>query len=139
MYTKLLIPIALDHDALIPEKIAQARHMMAPGGRITLLTVLENVPGYVSEFVTVKMENHLTVQVRERLEAAAGGADDIACEIRTGKAGVEIAAYAEQAGSDLIIIGSHKPGLQDYFLGSTAARVVRRATCSVLVVRPSPA
>jgi len=36
---------------------------------------------------------------------------------------------------DLIIVGSHKPGLQDYLLGSTAARVVRHAMCSVLVGR----
>ena len=37
--------------------------------------------------------------------------------------------------ADLIIIASHKPGFQDYFLGSTAAKVVRHAPCSVLVVR----
>ena len=42
---------------------------------------------------------------------------------------------AEDDKVDLIIIASHKPGLQDYFLGSTAARVVRHASCSVLVVR----
>ena len=38
--------------------------------------------------------------------------------------------------TDLISkIASHQPGLQDYFLGSTAAKVVRHATCSVLVMR----
>jgi len=42
---------------------------------------------------------------------------------------------AQEKGVDLIIIASHRPGLQDYFLGSTAAKVVRHAKCSVLVIR----
>ncbi len=32
-------------------------------------------------------------------------------------------------------IGSHRPELKDYLLGPNAARVVRHANCSVLVVR----
>jgi nucleotide-binding universal stress UspA family protein len=35
----------------------------------------------------------------------------------------------------LIIIGSHSPSMQDYLLGPNAARVVRHANCSVLVIR----
>ena len=33
------------------------------------------------------------------------------------------------------MIASHKPGFSDYFIGSTAARIVRHAQCSVLVTR----
>jgi hypothetical protein len=40
-----------------------------------------------------------------------------------------------QKSAELIIVASHQPELQNYFLGSTAAKVVRHATCSVLVVR----
>ena len=40
-----------------------------------------------------------------------------------------------ETNADLIVINSHKPGVEDYFLGSTASRVVRRAPCSVLVLR----
>ena len=47
----------------------------------------------------------------------------------------KILETAEDEGADLIIIASHQPGIQDYFLGSTAARVVRHAQCSVLVTR----
>lgn len=47
---------------------------------------------------------------------------------------------AEQQHSDLIVIGSHgRTGLAHVFLGSVAERVVRHATCPVLVVRlPHP-
>jgi len=135
MYANVLIPVALDHEALVPDKIALARRLLADGGRITLLTVLESIPGFVAEFVTVKSENHLVEAVRSKLEQAADGADDIACAVTTGKAGVEIASFAADRGCDLIVVGSHRPGMQDYFLGSTAARVVRRAHCTVMVVR----
>jgi nucleotide-binding universal stress UspA family protein len=37
---------------------------------------------------------------------------------------------------DLIVIGSHGYGGLDRVLGTTAARVVNHALCSVLVVRP---
>ncbi len=43
--------------------------------------------------------------------------------------------FARENGIECIIIGSHKPGLSDYFLGSTAARVVRHADCAVHVHR----
>jgi len=42
---------------------------------------------------------------------------------------------AEEIDADLIVIASHEPGFSDYFLGSTAARVVRHAHCSVFVMR----
>lgn len=137
MYRNILIPVALDHEALIGDKLALARRLLADGGTITLLTVLESIPGFVSEFVTVKAENHLVQAIREKLEATAGGAADVTVDVATGKAGVEIATYADDKGCDLIVVGSHRPGLQDYFLGSTAARVVRRAPCTVIVARDS--
>ncbi|MBN2906858.1 MAG: universal stress protein [Rhodobacteraceae bacterium] len=55
--------------------------------------------------------------------------------IATGKAYEEILHAAHEAGTDLIIVGSHKPDLRDYLLGPNAARVVRHSDCSVYVVR----
>ena len=47
----------------------------------------------------------------------------------------EILRIAEEIGCDLIVMASHRPELRDYLLGPNAARVVRHAACSVLVVR----
>jgi len=135
MHSHILIPVALDHETIVPAKIALARKLLAGGGRITLLTVLENIPGFVSEFVTVKSENELTTGVRAKLDAVADGHGDIETVIRLGKPGVQIVMYAEENKVDLIIVGSHKPGVSDYFLGSTAARVARRAPCAVYIQR----
>ena len=47
-----------------------------------------------------------------------------------------LAALEEaEASADAIVIASHRPDLSDYLLGSTAARVVRHAQCTVLVLR----
>ena len=135
MHKKILIPVALDHAPLVARKIEAARHMLAPGGQITLLTVLEQIGGFVAEFVTVKPENHLSARVLERLREAADGAEDIDCKVISGKPGVQITKYAKDAGCDMIIVGSHSPGQEDYHLGSTASRVVRRAHCTVHVLR----
>jgi nucleotide-binding universal stress UspA family protein len=47
----------------------------------------------------------------------------------------EILGVAEEAEADLVVVGSHRPAMKDYLLGTNAARVVRHARCSVLVAR----
>lgn len=135
MYRHILIPVALDHEAMVGRKIETARPLLAEGGKISLLTVLEQVPGFVAEFIDLKPENHLTQRVKQRLDDVAGGAEDIETSVSTGKPGVKIAEFARENDVDLIIVASHHPGAQDYFLGSTAARVARRAPCSVFILR----
>lgn len=135
MHKHIVIPVALDHEDLVPGKIEVARRLLDPNGRITLLTVLESIPAFAAEFVTVKSENHLTQRVQERLEEVASDYEGIETRVITGKAGVRIVQFAEEEGADLIIVGSHHPGAQDYFLGSTAARVARRAPCAVYILR----
>ena len=55
--------------------------------------------------------------------------------LRKGNIYTGILETAEKVEADLIIIGSHRPTMSDFLLGPNAARVVRHAECSVLVVR----
>jgi nucleotide-binding universal stress UspA family protein len=55
--------------------------------------------------------------------------------VREGRPATVILEYASEIGADLIVLNAHDPGLARYFLGSVASRVVRRANCSVHVVR----
>ncbi|HEX8951057.1 MAG TPA: universal stress protein [Polyangia bacterium] len=49
----------------------------------------------------------------------------------------EICAAADAVGADLIVIGTHgRGGLSHALLGSVAEKVVRKAPCPVLTVRP---
>jgi len=135
MYKNIFIPVALDHEQNINEMISVAQRLMSDGGKITLVGVVEQVPDYVAEYATVKSDTSVKSHMTERLQAIAAQHSDIEVAILSGKPGVVIADWAETSKADLIIIGSHRPGVQDYFLGSTASRVVRRAPCAVMVLR----
>ena len=135
MYKNILIPVALDHGSDVSDEIKVARRLLSEGGKITLLSVVEQVPGYVAEYVTVKPESKILNEVGARLEAITEGQPDLIHVEVSGNPGVEITNFADKCGAELIVVGSHRPGLQEYFLGSTASRVVRRAPCAVLVLR----
>ncbi len=54
-----------------------------------------------------------------------------------GPAFVEIVRYAREHEIDLIVLGTHgRSGLAHVLLGSVAEKVVRKASCPVLTVRP---
>jgi len=135
MFKKILIPIALDHDTDIAGTIAIAERLKEKGGAITLVGVVENIPDYVAEYVTIKPRTTLESDIKKKLRELADAHGGLAVSVLCGKPGVVIAEMAEETGADLIVIGSHRPGVQEYFLGSTASRVVRRAPCAVMVVR----
>lgn len=59
-------------------------------------------------------------------------------EIRQGAAFVEIIRYAKEQDVDLIIATTHgRSGLAHVLIGSVAERIVRKAPCPVLTVRPA--
>lgn len=58
-------------------------------------------------------------------------------ETRQGPPFLEIVRYAQEAEIDLIVLGTHgRTGLAHILLGSVAEKVVRKAPCPVLTVRP---
>jgi nucleotide-binding universal stress UspA family protein len=57
--------------------------------------------------------------------------------LRDGIPFVEIVRYAKENHADLIVMGTHgRSGLAHVLLGSSAEKVVRKASCPVLTVRP---
>jgi nucleotide-binding universal stress UspA family protein len=55
--------------------------------------------------------------------------------VRLGSVYGEVLAEAEAIGADLVVVGSHRPSMATYLLGSNASTIVRHARSSVLVVR----
>jgi nucleotide-binding universal stress UspA family protein len=50
----------------------------------------------------------------------------------------KIVEHAEKEGADLIVLSTHgRTGLDQFMLGSVAQRVVSRAPCPVLSIRPT--
>ncbi len=57
--------------------------------------------------------------------------------IRVGKPFIEIVEISKSENADLIVISSHgRTGMDHVLFGSTADKVVRKAPCPVLTVRP---
>ncbi|QDX40183.1 universal stress protein [Salarchaeum sp. JOR-1] len=58
--------------------------------------------------------------------------------VRSGVPRTVILEYAEEAGVDMIVMGTHgRTGLDHYLIGSVTEKVVRRAPVPVVSVRPS--
>jgi nucleotide-binding universal stress UspA family protein len=134
MYKKILVPMALDHG-LSPRTLQVAQTLRAEGGEVIALHVHEALQGSVSVYVD---EDTITAgfeKAKALLDEKLAGTENITPVIVKGHSARTIIDYAGENGVDCIVIGSHKPGLRDYFLGSTAARVVRHADCAVHVLR----
>jgi nucleotide-binding universal stress UspA family protein len=74
-------------------------------------------------------------ETAEALEISAAALPGVKTHLASGHPGRYIIDYANENDIDCIIIASHKPGLENFFLGSTANRVVRHARCSVHILR----
>ncbi len=109
---------------------------MDKDGTILVVNVVEDMPGYLVSDLTVDLivaaRKDAETQLTE-LRRKVGIEADI--EIRQGSPAREILAAAKDEGADLIIVASHIPDLSNYLIGATADRVVRHATCSVLIDR----
>jgi universal stress protein F len=135
MYKNILVAIALDHSPSTARALDIARALGADGASITALNVLEEVPTYVAHYLPADNNENRQSEAEAALKAELGGIADVKPVVVSGHAGRTIVEYAAGHDVDCIVIASHRPGLQDYFLGSTAGRVVRHATCAVHVVR----
>ncbi len=87
-----------------------------------------------------RMEGEMIADAEKRMAefAAKKGTSAVPVETRVsvGEAMWEICHMAEREHADLIIMGSHgRTGLSHVVLGSVAERVVRHASCPVLVAR----
>jgi nucleotide-binding universal stress UspA family protein len=136
MYKAIMVPIDLSQAEKGKAIIEVAKQLGGEATRMVLVNVVVGIPTYVAAELPGGIIEKAKEDARSDLEAmakAAGVKADV--EVRSGTPATAILAAAEEKGTDLIIIASHQPGLQDYLLGSTAARVVRHAKCSVLVVR----
>jgi universal stress protein F len=136
MYKTILIPVDLGHTEAVSKMIDVARKLGDSNARIALCNVLWDIP----EYVLVELPQEIGTKAEEEAEAglteiaAKNGLDPDIHIVHEQPAGA-IMGLAEKLGAELIVVASHKPGLQDLFIGSTAARIVSHAKCCVHVIR----
>lgn len=135
MYSNILVPISFDSDRDSAGALEIAEAILADGGKITLIHVMEQIPSYAVSYVPQDYltESHRAIEA-ELAEMATSVSGGKAVVIK-GHSGRSILDYADTNGTDCIVIASHRPAMQDIFLGSTATQIVRHAKCAVHVIR----
>ena len=116
------------------------------GAELVLVHVYMDLPAYpeitAGQVVAIYEEQRAWIEAAlERLARAARGEGLLArAVLRTGPAASTIAETAKDEGADLLVVGTHgRSGLDRLILGSVAERVVRLASCPVLVVKSAEA
>ncbi len=134
MYRTILVPLALDHG-LSDTLFATARRLCAEDGQIHALHVVEAAYGIAQATQEANYAKAAVDRARALLRSRVAQQTDLQSHLIEGHVYRSILDFAGAHGVDCIVMGSHRPGLSDYLIGSTAARVVRHANCAVHVHR----
>ena len=141
MYKSILLAIDLPNretqGKALETAVSLARNFSA---KLTVMTVVPDFGmAIVGTFFPDGFEEKALAATQAELEAYVKDKvpDDMGARsiVAHGTIYSEILRVAKEMAADFIIVASHRPELQDYLLGPNAARVVRHADCSVLVVR----
>lgn len=131
MYKNLLLPLAYRPGHHPEAEIRAARAIAAPGARVTLVHVIGAVPEFQIEQGATRAA--LAQIVARDLERIAEGFVQAEVEVLEGDPAETIVDLARRSGVDCIVLAPHRTETGEY--GSTAAQVVRRAPCTVHLVR----
>ena len=135
MYKNILVPVSFEADRNAQGAMEIAQALCSDDGVITCLHVLEKLPKYATEYLPAGYLESAKAEIVEGLKSLVDGIPNATTMVVEGHSSRSILAHADNNDVDLIIVASHQPGMQDYLLGSTAAKVVRHAKCAVHVLR----
>lgn len=141
MYKNVLLAVDLGEDLSWQRALPEALTLLR--GSDGVLHIMTVVPDFgmtiVGSFFPQDYEKKALKEANDRLHAFVSdhvpAGTKVQHIVKHGAPAEEILATSKEAPTDLIVIGSHRPGMDHALLGSVASRVVSRATCSVLVVR----
>jgi nucleotide-binding universal stress UspA family protein len=141
MYKNILLTVDLSDDGSWVKAAPTAVEMCkAFGADLHLLTVVPDMgTPLVEEFFPKNFEEEMAKSAAAMIADFANNQfpADLKPQVHIASGSIykEILRVAEETKADAIVMASHRPELSDYLLGPNAARVVRHANCSVMVVR----
>ncbi len=141
MFSTIVVPI----DLAEPESSGRALNAairMARGYDATMHVVsvvpdmgMSIVGGYFPKGFEQKALDDTKIRLKAFLEDTVSADVKVKGHVVHGAIYQQILQIADTLEADLIVMASHRPAMRDYLLGPNAARVVRHARQSVLVVR----
>jgi nucleotide-binding universal stress UspA family protein len=140
MYRRILLAVDLADEAENPRGLAEALELAnLSRGELRLVNVQPLLPATFMEYVPADFDAEQERRAQEALAEVAAKiplpAERLSTAVASGGVYHELLREATEWGADLIVVGSHRPVMSDYLLGSNAKTIVRHAQCSVLVVR----
>lgn len=141
MYKRILVPIDTDSETSWSQALPKAIDLAkAWGAHLTLMTVAPDmgyptVAQYLPEDTNKRLIEHARKALEDLQEKEVPNSVESDVVVAQGSVYDQILRTAEDISADLIVMASHRPELKDYLIGPNAARVVRHADISVLVVR----
>ena len=140
MYKRIVLAVDLAEPTPAPKGLMEAVELAKTGGgELRLVNVQPVIPATFMEMCrSIRRRAGGAGQGGARTRfSAASTCPSSARALRRGQAGLyhELLEEASEWDADLIVVGSHRPVMSDYLLGSNAKTIVRHAQCSVLVVR----
>ncbi len=139
MFKKILVPVDIADPNPARPALATAAYLADAEAEICLIYVIPFLVDAALEYLPKNFFDAEAAQAKGQLQAMALEAGLPQSRTRfavpCGAIHHLVLEEATNFGADLIIIGSHKPSVSTYFLGSSASAILRHATCSVLVRR----
>lgn len=135
---KQTVIVPIDFSEASYSAVDVARELVAEPSGLHVVHVIPTPTMFEPVAVLEKLDTNASYHraadvIREHL---SGKYADAQINILFGDPGTEIAAFAERVQADLVVMPSHgRSGLQKFFLGSVAERVLRLAHCPVLILR----
>ncbi len=135
MYSNILLPVPYDPQNQLEAPLAVAKVLASEGAKVTLVHVFELLPNYVVEYLPPNQIDITKGQIQAKMDEVVADLSNAEALVLEGHAGRSLSDYANEHGTDLIVMTSHQPELSDLVLGSTAGYVVRHVNCAVHVLR----
>ncbi len=140
MYRRILLAVDLSGSEPSPRGLVQALDLVkAYNAELRLVNVQALLPATFMEYVPPDFDVEQERRATDALQAIVAdlpiAKERVSVAVASGGVYHELLREAASWHADLIVIGSHRPVMSDYLLGSNAKAIVRHAPCSVLVVR----
>jgi len=141
----ILVPIDFSNNT---EKVMETATAMAGklGAKMHLLFVVGDFGPYsgfvIPHISTDVLAKELHTQAEHKMAAYLDEQKEAGCNcdgeiIHGDDIAQEVAAYAKGKNMDMILMGTHGyKGIEKTFMGSVAEKVLRYASCPVMVVKP---
>ena len=135
MFRTILVPVDIDDiDVARPAIDKAAKLAEASGAALRLVNVVMTILASYMDFIPETYDEEARARSEAKLKEIAAKLpipkERVSWASRSGGVYPEILAEAERWGADLIVLGSHRPSMATYFLGSNAKTVARHARCS---------